>query len=853
MDAAWQTTRRGWRATTFVVTLGVLFGAVSLLAAARPASAATPDQLLQKAVRAYSQSQWGESAESFAAFLSAAPQDRRAADARYFRAEALLQTDASREADSLFAQLESQTPPGRWTLAARFRRGEKALADGRVDDAKVAFTDCLTRSTDLQHQGYSLVYLAEIALASNDAEAFAKLDAAAERLKKLPAAQVDRYQRLAARADLARADLTSSDASRELVRRAAARLQDHARFGRAEDEYLRAVAAMRLESYDDALRSLLTLDAAALPSNDQGELPALLAQLHVQLEQHDQAARVLAMLVELQPEREDADWCRGQLTMSLAALGRWSEAAWWWEKEQGVKESTSSDESRETQIDDRDEWRRRGLTLADGAYGAGDWESAAQIYTTLAEQPRLGDSETSRVLTGLAWCRRKQERYVEAARHYQRWLDTFPKDPQRPTVALVLAETRWLLGEEDEAIALYRLVADWKPAASETPAALLALARHQRRTQTREQAEATLRHLIAEFPQFRQLEDALYEQAWLLAELERRDLAERAWRRLVAEFPQGRFAADACYRLACLAERRGDAADARHWIARLAKTQTDEKSDLRQHALHLEARLLAREGAWEEIANRMSALSQQAGRVDVRLAADYWVAEGLFQRARYREAAERLQRLENELSETGDADRAATESSPSVEPSASDDEWRVQVSRRRAESLAKLGEWTSALQVAESVQSRHRDFRWNYEMDFVRGQCLAALGRDDEARAAWQAVVRSPMGGRSETAAAAQWQIGQSWELAGNLPAAITAFETVERLFPTSDWRTRATIARGYCLERTGDTKAAVRCFAEVIREQGSNAWSQEAEAGLRRARKAALTRDDSRPSTTRR
>ena len=82
MDAAWQTTRRGWRATTFVVTLGVLFGAVSLLAAARPASAATPDQLLQKAVRAYSQSQWGESAESFAAFLSAAPQDRRAADAR---------------------------------------------------------------------------------------------------------------------------------------------------------------------------------------------------------------------------------------------------------------------------------------------------------------------------------------------------------------------------------------------------------------------------------------------------------------------------------------------------------------------------------------------------------------------------------------------------------------------------------------------------------------------------------------------------------------------------------------------------------------------------------------------------
>ncbi|MFO0903927.1 MAG: tetratricopeptide repeat protein [Pirellulales bacterium] len=823
--------------------VGVWFAAalVGGLASGDALRAATPDQFFDRGVRAYGRAKWQEAADAFAAFVNSAPQDRRLEDALFFRAESLLQTGDAAAADKLFGQLESRRPPGKWTLAARFRRGERALAEQRLDDARAALEDCLARSKDKQHVGYSLVYLAELALAAGQWERFTELDEALKRRERLPEPLVKRYERMAVRAAIAQfaAADRRDEAANAALAAAAQRLADRSRFAAAEDAYLRANLRLQREEYVAAWEELETLELRDLSEHDASELAPLKVAALLGLRRHEEAARLLRTLVELRSERPLPLLWREQLTGCLSALARWEEAAWWWEWDDVYEDEDAAAQTR----------LQHGLKLADAAYGAARWEVAVRLYQQLADDARGDERLQSTALAGLAWSARKLGRRAEARDAFQRWLSLHPQDARRTSIALGLAEVLMELGDERAALEAYRRVASVEPATPETPAALLAVARLQRQTQSREAAEATLRQLIDAFPQFRQLDEALYEQAWLLLDLERREEAQRCWRRIVAEFPANPLSADARYRLACEAQRRGQFDEARRWLAELAAQGA--AAELAEHALHLEARILASEGKWEELEGRMTPLAASATRTDTRLAAEYWLAEGAFRQEKWSIAAARLAALETALASQPPSDRASPLAG--ANRSADDDLWRIQVSRRRAETLAKLGEWTSALQVAETVQSRHPGFRWNYEMDFVRGQCLAALGRASEARSAWQAVVQSSTGGRTETAAAAQWQIGQSWELAENWQAAIAAYEAVERLYPESDWRTRATLARGYCLERTGDWKAAIRCFADVIREQGSNTWSKEAEAGLRRTRQAAFERSAPRSLGSRR
>ena len=74
-----------------------------------------------------------------------------------------------------------------------------------------------------------------------------------------------------------------------------------------------------------------------------------------------------------------------------------------------------------------------------------------------------------------------------------------------------------------------------------------------------------------------------------------------------------------------------------------------------------------------------------------------------------------------------------------------------------AQALAHQEKWIEAKKIAGRIAAQYPDFEAQYEVDYLLGRCLARKALFHEARRAYQRVTRSGIGGKTETAAMAQW------------------------------------------------------------------------------------------------
>ena len=92
--------------------------------------------------------------------------------------------------------------------------------------------------------------------------------------------------------------------------------------------------------------------------------------------------------------------------------------------------------------------------------------------------------------------------------------------------------------------------------------------------------------------------------------------------------------------------------------------------------------------------------------------------------------------------------------------------------------LAQQNQWSDAQAIAAKIAADFPNFQQQYEVDYLLGRCLANQADFEGARRAYNRVVRSPAGAKTETAAMAQWMIGETLlppeELRGR-PAGILA------------------------------------------------------------------------------
>lgn len=563
--------------------------------------------------------------------------------------------------------------------------------------------------------------------------------------------------------------------------------------------YYLALAHIGNQQYEEAIESLARVQPKAHEKELVDGTRFAQAMAYIGLERHADAIAPLRQYLASQPDGSESSKCRIQLTVALARSGQLNDAV---RAHIGLP-----DGDREHNL-----YLQATHYLAETAYGANEFGSAERLFTTLTRHENDGEY-AAKGWSGVGWSNYQLGRSAAAADAFKRLVEGYPQSEVAPEAAMMQAKCLEKVGQLEKAVEAYLLVVTTFDSSEYTPSALFESARIQERLNRKDEAASLLGRLVEEYPAFPRLDAALYQLAWLLVDQEGDDRADEVFGRLCKEYPHSRYWADATYRLA----ERAAATDQLDRADELAQQLMDAEQCDPQivcHALYLMGQLAASADRWDDVEKAMQRLTIQFPDSKLRIPANYWVAESLFQRKRYDEADKRFQ----ELSETTGQRQ---------------DDWVAMIPLRRAQILAQDEKWEEAFGLASELQTRFPEFRQKYEADYVIGCCLAAQARYREARERYRSVIRSPEGGATETAAMAHWMIGEAYMHEKKYGDALVAYKGVEDLFNYPHWQAAAMLQAGKCHALRGEHDEAARVFARLVEQHPDTAFAQEASQRL--------------------
>ncbi len=566
------------------------------------------------------------------------------------------------------------------------------------------------------------------------------------------------------------------------------------------NEYYLALSFLGAGRFEDALRVLDRLDTADGPKELLDGAQVARASAYIGLKQYARAIAPLQTYLSSQPDGSDADKCKAQLAVALARLGKWDEAA------------TAFYRMRDDQVDAA-LYLPAVQYMAEAAYGAERRELARELFAALADDNNPDDF-AARGLSGLAWLQWTDEGTSgQSAATFERLLQEHPDNPLAAEAAMMRGRGLEKQDQMEAAVAMYQLVIDRYPESPHVPHAMLAAARVCDNLERDHQAEEILRALLDRFPDFSQTDAALYQLAWVLVDLERGEQADQLFDRMRTEFMDSKFWADATYRLAVRAAQAKQNERAEELARQLVSADCEPR--IMSHALYLVGQMAAASEQWPEVVVAMERLVQDFPGSNLRIPAEYWRAESHYRQGEYEKAGELFAELQRMTHGRTDA-------------------WLAMVPLRRAQVLAQQAAWSEALNVAKEIGERYPDFRQQYEVDYLLGRALASRAEFDKARDAYERVIRSPTGGRSETAAMAQWMIGETHFLQKEYTEAIKAYHRVEGLYAYPEWQSAALLQAGKCHEMLGQWKDAINLYSQIIKDYQETDYFDEASRRLR-------------------
>jgi len=580
---------------------------------------------------------------------------------------------------------------------------------------------------------------------------------------------------------------------------------------KASDEgsnaYLLALAQLGKKQYDDALAALDGIKPNAADKSLAHGVRIVRASALMGLERYTEAIEPLTTCLESNPNGGDDAECRAHLTVALAATGKLDEAG-------KAFDVYLVKHAKHPRLLPTAEY------LAEAAFAAGDRQRARRFFAIMARQGNP-PNVVARGLSGLTWSEAKAEDPADSSEAFQRLRDQHPNSPLVPEAALARAKAFEKLNKPDAALAMYRSIIDEYPNSEQIPKALMGAAELHDRLQQDKQAEALLARLAKEFPKLEEIDAVLYRWAWVLIDLKKPDEADAVFTRIHMEQRESRYWADATYRLAARAEAAGKDKRAEQLVDEILDSTTG--GDVLGHALDLKGRLAARSGRWPEVIAPMERLLNECPDSPLREAAAFWIAESLYRQKKYDEARKRLDELARQTKDRNDA-------------------WLAVIPLRQAQILAQNRKWREARETAESIAGRFPDFSQQHEADYLAGRCLATEARFSEARERYERVIHSATGGKTETAAMAQWMIGETFFHQKEYDEAIRAYSRVEILYDYPRWRAASLLQIGKCYEMKGEWRQAVERYAQLLKQYSETAFAEDASRRLSVARERATT-----------
>jgi TolA-binding protein len=456
--------------------------------------------------------------------------------------------------------------------------------------------------------------------------------------------------------------------------------------------------------------------------------------------------------------------------------------------------------------------------LADAALAAGRLDRAQTWYARLAADDNPSPQRQQGLL-GLAWSQTQAGKLDEASETFERFLNQFPDHPSAAEAALARGQLLQKLKRNDAALAMYRSVIERHAQPEQLRSALLAAARLHARLEQNVEAAALYKRLADEFPKSTDADAVLYEWAWVERSRGDSTAAFALWSRLHDEQRTSRLWPDATCRVAqhALDEKQYDQAE--KLAAELLAA--DNAGDIVPHALYLQGQIAVRRERWSEVAAPLEKLLAKYAGHALALPASYWVAEADYRQQKYAEAGQRLVELEEKT-------RGRTEP------------WVAMIPLRRAQVLAQQSRWNEALALAVEIEKRRPDFAQQYEVDYLIGRCLAADAKFEEARQSYEKVVRSKTGGKSETAAMAQWMIGESYMHQKEYAVALREYLKVEILYAYPTWQAAALLQAAKCHEFLDQWPEADRLYRRLLEAYPTTSFTDEATRRLQHVRRQA-------------
>jgi TolA-binding protein len=573
----------------------------------------------------------------------------------------------------------------------------------------------------------------------------------------------------------------------------------------AEACWLGKLQAAAAQNDHAAVVQLANELAAKFPAGARlSEAEAIKGRALAALGKHAEAAKALedslASSATKTPQTKTADAPKRrtatehELAVQYAETGRFAEAATivapWYEKSpapSGPNDATC-------------------YRVAELAYAANDLPTAEKLFALLAAQSGASDSQR-RGLLGVAWCRYKAQDWQQAADAFGKLLERFPAANSAAEAALLRGRSLEHLDDAAAALGMYRRVMDRHPDSARAAEAIYRAAGLHEQQEQPSAAIEMYRRLVDEHKDFERRDAALYRWAHLARAAEP-ETAARLYARLQSEFPNSQYAPEATLHLAEQAYAEKQYERAGELVSRILAGQSS--AAVRQQAQYLAGRVAAAQEKWDDVETSLAQLIEESPDCEWALAAAYLRAEASYRRGRYAESAERLAALARD-----DGARQQT--------------WSAAAQLRRAQALVQLKQWHEALEVARTLAAQSPDFGQQHEVDYVIGRCLAAQADLSGARTAYQKVLRSPRGAQSETAALAQWMIGETYFHQEDYSAALAEYEKMPQQFPTSRVCAAALLQAGKCHEQLGHWDKALVAYRQLMEKYPTNELSAEA------------------------